>query len=72
MPSVISGEAALSTSEIGEKLGFIVSIAFLKSCGLSPLSEHPMRCYWRASDFSLICHAISRHVERLGSPERIP
>lgn len=69
MPSVIHGESALSTSEVAQKLGFGVSIDFLKSCGLSPISDHPMRCYWRASDFPLICHAISRHLERITAKE---
>lgn len=70
MPSVISGEAALSTSEVSSMLGFQVSIQYLKECGLSPLSDHPMRSYWRASDFPLICVAISRHLDRLAAAAR--
>lgn len=65
MPSLIQGESALSTVEVSERLGFQASIAFLKSIGLSPLSEQRVGCYWRESDFPLICLAIIRHLERL-------
>jgi hypothetical protein len=63
--SHIHTEPALSTSQVAQRLGFGVSIDFLKSCGLTPLAEHPMRCYWRESDFPLICQAIATHLHTL-------
>ena len=69
MPSVIQGVQTLSTTEVGHKLGFIVTVALLKSCGLHPVYEHPNRCYWRESDFPLICTAIKGHLDGLlGQP----
>lgn len=70
MAVTVNGENALSTIEVSKKLGFSVSIAFLKECGASPLHETHIGCYWRTKDFPIICHAISKHLESISRGDR--
>ena len=55
-----------STSELCAKLGFGVSVAFLKSCGVSPVLETNTGTWWRQSDFPLICIAIANRCADIG------
>lgn len=76
MTRTINKVDVMSTTEISNRLGFSVSVGFLKKCGMPPLSErvHTQGSYWRTRDFQKICHAISAYLEKIscGSVELIP
>lgn len=61
----LHNEPVLTTSDVSRRLGFGVSVTFLKSCGLSPMLEHGTGTFWRANDLPLICVAIARHCQKL-------
>lgn len=62
MTYAIRVEPVLSTAQVCRKLGFNVSVAFLKRCGLSPLSELANGVFWRSSDMPIIRQAIAHHI----------
>ena len=70
MPYRMQQEETLSTSDVAKRLGLNVSVDFLKKCGVSPISEQHPGVFWRASDMPLICHAIARHVEKVGASKK--
>lgn len=72
MPYKMQQEPTLSTSEVSKRLGFIVSVTFLKQCGVSPLSEQHPGVFWRESDMPIICHAIAIYLGKLGSGIILP
>jgi hypothetical protein len=52
----------LSTTDVSKMLGFVISVRFLKTCGVSPVEELKTGTYWRRSDFPLICSAIANRL----------
>lgn len=56
-------EETLTTTELGKVLGFHCSIELLKNVGVSPMVTTVQGTYWRASDVSLICRAIQKHLD---------
>lgn len=66
MTCTVNGEPVIPTGEISRRLGMTIPVELLKSCGISPMHESRTGCYWRASDFRIICFAICRHIELIG------
>ncbi len=53
-----------STNEISERLGFNVSVKFLKDIGIEPAADikKSHAVYWWKSDYSLVCSKIIDHL----------
>ena len=58
----LHNEELISTSELGKQLGLGVSVNYLRKAGVTPIFTETRGTYWRKSDFSLICQAISTRV----------
>ena len=62
MTYAIQKEPVLSTAQVCRRLGFNVSVGYLKRCGLSPLYELATGVFWRSSDMPIIRQAIAHHI----------
>lgn len=54
----------ITTSELCRRIGFGVSVDFLKSCGVTPALDGPNATHWLESDFPRICAAISKALSK--------
>ncbi len=57
----VLGLPVLTTTEVCKRLGFIVSVDYLKSCGITPAQTEQRRAgtYWLESDMPRIKQAIA-------------
>jgi hypothetical protein len=56
----------LSTSQLCKELGFTVNSKKLREIGFPPTIETATGKYWKASEFPLICMALSSHINEIG------
>lgn len=61
--SLINGVPAVTTTEVGLRIGLIVSEALLRKLGVTPLVKANTAVYWRESDMALIRGLLAVFVE---------
>ena len=54
----------ITTSELCRRIGFGVSVDFLKSHGIAPALDGPTATYWLESDFQQICTVIATTLSK--------
>ena len=56
-------QPTLKLGQIGERLGFLVTGAFLSTLGFEPAAQVKNALLFREADFGLICAALVKHIE---------
>lgn len=61
----------LKLGQIGERMGFNLTGAFLKNLGFEPAAHDKNAVLFHESDFPLICAALIKHIEQVIKKDRL-